>query len=1641
MICRFSWGGACSAIFFLTSVLVQADIAWKSSVTNGLYNDPANWVGDAVPSNGVYGAFTVAGNYTVTFPSQGLEEISATCVSPSFNTASGGWVNFDTTGTWWRKGGSTNWIESYTTFRMGGDHTFNIEGVVKDLNRPQMLFSNALFRSFSCVSSTTNIFERGYFNFYEPTSGKFSGNTMIIGHDTRLCTNYVIVNPEAKVIFNGIGFRAKSAANYIQLAGGEMEVRGAFSMRSDGTGGAAKLAQVDLFSGLLTAYSTLSVSDADNCRATLNVYTNALLDKAGSSTFNVGNRGTGILNLYGGIITNRSDSNFQIGCNTAATGIVNHVAGELVSLRMFAIGQVSNAVGRYTLNDGKVTILNDSYVGNNGAKGTLDIYNGQFLTRSSLYAGNGAGSTAAITLYSGIFSNGNFFAANSLSSTARMDLLGGQFTCAGTMNLGSTTQAVATVLIQNGTHRIGNGWLANGKAGEALMIQSNGVLSVDSLHVGVYGKGALYLRGGIYTNNNNSRVGFYSGGNGTLIFDSPAVYSKNEIVAGAQQGATGTVAVVRGNNTFGGIRAGSSAEMNTGSIGGYGIVDILGGNNSFTENIVVGYGLSERSLMRIYGGTNTCSNTSGMTISTAQRKVNESSGYGTDQPGFGEFEMYGGQLALINYLRMGIGTQQIANTNLLRMAGGLLDISGVINVCDDRTAKGQILFTGGTIRVQAIRGWTGSQAKGGIGWAGLIANGGTLECRDISTSSVSGGVNDVLRYFDDAQLGAAGLTIDTCGQNRYFEQSFTDIPGETGRLVKTGSGDLIAKTNSNHSITEINGGSWTWGLAAAQAKTLVVSNGATLSLVGTCTSLTVQQLALHTAVLAMDTTDTLTVSTANGLTSSAFTLKVSDMLTPGTFPLMVCKGQLSNALLKQIRLSNGDASRYYRLQMNYVEATDTSTLTLTISTTPTALSTQEWLGSTSNWTTPGNWDTEMPGINHTALFSDRATLKTVDIAADSTVGAVRLTSNASYTFSGLGTLFVDLRLSAEAAALTRIVNPLALMGYTALFVNTNATVQVEGPITSGTISKTGKGQLILSGNNTYPSGITAAGGILTIASPASFGTPSATADNLALLADTFRYTGSATTLASGLTVAPGTGKAAVLDVQNNLALHGTYTTASGSVIKRGAGSLTLNLSAGSTTTLTRDNGQAGPNIAPTGRLDFASDGTAPTNGYGGLTIAEGLLRLKGPNTNTTVMVQNVFSVGAETIGTQCTANPELEIDGCFVNQKAGALHLQVGAKMNSASVTIEPAIRIINGAYLLVDTLKFGLNTSSKPLTSYLTLNDSRLEASYALIIPENSASTLKVIAGITNSTIQTVNFDIRSGLDMTINNSAVSIINSANPLRIDNYAKGSLRWMNGARLSASHIRFQNSNNDGTNPFTLIFDNAIFEPTGTSMSLVMKPLQQQLQLAAGGLTVYAKSGVRHTFACPLTGQGGFIKTGDGEVVFDIGRELISSTQTNINTSFVVGGYTGLTEIRQGVLSISNATLLTSANVAISNAAALNLSAGTVQLGTLSGQGTISNGTLSATYRCTVQGTNAVDYLTFANVAVQAMTVDFNREANNPIADQTKIAIAAYDVSTVPHVNLWKSKNAGVNKIASFSTENNVIYATIRYCGTTLMILR
>jgi len=36
MISRFRWGGACSAIFFLTPVFVQADIAWKSSVTNGL---------------------------------------------------------------------------------------------------------------------------------------------------------------------------------------------------------------------------------------------------------------------------------------------------------------------------------------------------------------------------------------------------------------------------------------------------------------------------------------------------------------------------------------------------------------------------------------------------------------------------------------------------------------------------------------------------------------------------------------------------------------------------------------------------------------------------------------------------------------------------------------------------------------------------------------------------------------------------------------------------------------------------------------------------------------------------------------------------------------------------------------------------------------------------------------------------------------------------------------------------------------------------------------------------------------------------------------------------------------------------------------------------------------------------------------------------------------------------------------------------------------------------------------------------------------------------------------------------------------------------------------------------------------------
>ena len=142
---------------------------WLSSVAEGYYNDPANWTGGFLPTNGNTGQFTGDQDYVVRFPVGGLVENSVTKVSGLSNGRS---VTFDTRGTWWLKAGCDAWPNSWTAFQMGANnsHFFNIESLRESNanNYPVLEMSNALFRVQYHSTGMTNVLEEGFLNLYNP---------------------------------------------------------------------------------------------------------------------------------------------------------------------------------------------------------------------------------------------------------------------------------------------------------------------------------------------------------------------------------------------------------------------------------------------------------------------------------------------------------------------------------------------------------------------------------------------------------------------------------------------------------------------------------------------------------------------------------------------------------------------------------------------------------------------------------------------------------------------------------------------------------------------------------------------------------------------------------------------------------------------------------------------------------------------------------------------------------------------------------------------------------------------------------------------------------------------------------------------------------------------------------------------------------------------------------------------------------------------------------------------------------------------------------------------------------------------------------------------------------------------------------
>ena len=1279
-----------------------------------------------------------------------------------------------------------------------------------------------------------------------------------------------------------------------------------------------------------------------------------------------------------------------------------------------------------------------------GVTNTVQVAGGSLFVRGgSLSVGAGKLGSHGILLVDGSgqmdVRNSASFGTGSTNLSATVYLRNaGQLTIGGEVRLGENVKTLANVSLTN-TAFMGLGAaliIAYGNTSTSSVdIADNAALSVTGTVEVTRGSGALgtlKLRNNTTTYLGNTlSVGGSSGSSGSLALqDNAALTVKGSTIYIGNNSGTGRLDI-----TGGALAATNTSLYFAGSLGS-GLFS--GGQTDFKYLEVSPSVNGQTNTLLITGGDHKLwDDASGALVGNGART--------------GILDMQGGQLTIPRFLRIGAGTTGSAALPCVKISGGRVVIvpnsgsENVVNVADSSDSRGRLELLGGTLKAQAVHGWTGSLLKGGTGWTEFYANGGTLVATNVLSSK------NLLETFDKAELGSSGLTVDSAGADIVVNQNFTDASGVSGLFLKAGAGTLFA-SNSVHARTVIaQGGLRLLSAAATFGRSLVITNQATLSLVGSATNLTAGDLTLGTpdatSLLYLDGGDCITVTNSNGLTLGRCGLVFGGVNSNATYTLFRSTGSLDANVLTNLTLLNPTLAKSYSFAV--VPSGANSAIQLTVG--DYAISDAVWNGSQSaDWNTATNWTpSAVPNFGSYAVFNGAAASKTVTLSAAAQCTYLRFDSAAPYLLQG-APLTIPAGGVSNVLGSHTIAMPLALAGSFSVQGALATTTTVSGTLSANTstlLNKGGSGTLTVSGGNSGFNGTwSTAGGRLNFAAPDAWGSANSATDAVTVGAGTLAYSGAAATVGKGLALNPGgISNAAILEAQSDLTVSGPFSVLSGIFCKRGSATLTLNIGS-STATLSAGNGMGGININPAGTITLPDSGDSPatTSGLGGLNVLEGTLRVKGNGAGVSTANQNHFGIIGGTFNT-CQANPTLELDAVRMNQGGAGLHLIVGNQMSASSSARTPTLRLVNGAALYADTVKIGYI----PATTFapaLIMSNATLSTSWQINIgaDNNTAPLVRLMQG----SVATASggsqwgggiYVARNVDSVVAENSVLSQTGAGGSFRFsDYYSSGTMRWESGGTMQFT--QFLGANYLTASGLNMIFNGGVMEPLASGESFSSAADKQSFVIEAGGLTLRTGSGIRHAFHFPFTGTGALTKTGAGEAVFAQGLNYTPNA-TNA-TGLATGNYTGGTAVQAGTLSVSNGTIRSDAAVAIAAGARLNLSGSAVTLGEVSGSGTVSNGVLYAGYRCHVASTNN-DCVALADVTIPAagLAVTFDPASGYALTNRQTLAVATRSGSTDLNLPAWKAKNVGVKLSATFTLIGNTVYANVFFTGGTLISIR
>ena len=971
-----------------------------------------------------------------------------------------------------------------------------------------------------------------------------------------------------------------------------------------------------------------------------------------------------------------------------------------------------------------------------------------------------------------------------------------------------------------------------------------------------------------------------------------------------------------------------------------------------------------------------------------------------------------------------------ASYSRIEVNGGRFNVPGHINFHQNNAAgKGrhEIVLNGGVLETGPIN--AGDTAKIDLTDADVTAyltgDGGTLRALGNCQTAAA----PFIEAMHNTWCGDRGLTLDTQSFTVYFNHSLENKPGEEGFFRKVGTGTLILAPNASApaatdvSTIDVAKGTLNVGGNLSLAETsLVVTNGATLSLVGDATSLTVAGLAVTNGTIMLDPGDVITVNGSLSLNNSRLTYSSTPTLEEAqTF--LVAKGELSEETKEELLryaygLSLGDGF-HGEFEAAYDEQTGMTTVKFKKVATVPITEAATWTATADGaWAAADNWQGgAKPTEKKVAVFNASAEGKATTATGDK-AGALRFESG-THVIDGEGLLIAGAPGAAniEVAAGTQTVSaPMTLLGPMPVTIADGATLTI-GAVVDGSLEKRDTGHLVLDGALALKGKFVSQDGLVTATNAAAMA--ATTVDSLEFQTGTFESAernGEPMRVNAQVDISGLVAKTAVVFKTDTDVTFANFNWCAGNVIKYGPGKMTIEVPANTTRTIAGGTGSIGysgaPGLAENGFL-YHENGAAPEGWMATLTMLEGELVLKGLGDGARAFIPSYAAIGGP-CRSPVRVQPTLTVDGVY----AQFGNLQNGYELmdNPAYQCKHPCIRVLNGGTLYMNANQPAGYACTKAGTdiTYAITNATLQNASIAAYISRSTnpnsplvryfANNSQIIANESMTQAGSVSVDLDNGSYFGCANGWPLVFKSLDPTRI----YGEILTRNGSTLAMSSYEESASQN---NRLTFAFDDGewVWSKTGATATWPASVKGFTVfEMRGRGVILKPAAGATFTTRTSFTGAGGVVVDGPGTVAFGAAGTY---------------AFSGVCDVKQGTADLTDA--------------------GTIAVATFAGTGTVKGAKVT---RAKVASALDDDWTTdelpvFSDCTFGTLVIDAGRTAENPLPADFPQNVAVAKWTGAGALPTFKLRNTGLRNVgADFTVDlDGTVRMTPHEVGVILIV--